>query len=185
MSEIVIGANSYDVYQDVEEIDIYAAAMIGDAGDGWRAADADTQARAGVTATRIIDRLAWAGSKADEYQAHAWPRKDLTYPDGQPVDPGVIPTELLEADCEIAAALAAGLDVQPDPNTEATRMLKANGVQIEYFRTIIGTTIPLPLSVMQLVGFWLGGSTGVIGSESFGTCEKTAFDRQYNVNTPF
>lgn len=185
MTEITIGANTYEVYQDVAEISVYADGMIGDQGDAWRAADATTQARAGVSSTRILNRLVWAGTLTDGYGPLAWPRSGLVYADGSPVDPSVIPTQVLDANSEIATALTAGLVIQPDPNAEATRILKAGSVMIEYFRTVDGQVLPLPLAVFQLIGLWLSGAGGALGlSIASGVCEKTSFDREYRPNIP-
>lgn len=183
---ITIGAQDYEAYETVAQISTYAAAAIGDAPDAWRAADADTQGRAGVSATRTLDRQSWQGTMTDPNQGHAFPRTGLTYADGTAVDPTAIPQQLLDADSELAMALTAGATFETDASTEnATRRLKAGSVEIEYFR-IPGTGTRFPLAVMELIGLWLGGLSTVDGSEASGVCDKTSFGRpNYDLSRGF
>ncbi len=169
MAVITTGGNDYPAYQTVAEIDIYAAAAVGDTADGWNAADPTTQAPAAVSASRLIDRQQWQGEKTDPTQAEAFPRTGLYYPDGTAVPSDVVPQQVLDANSELAMDLLAGGTVQTDPSTQQqTRMLKAGSVTIEYFN-IPGTGTRFPLTVMELIGFWLGGMAGAVGSESTGT----------------
>lgn len=185
MSEIEIGPNAYQVYQTVDEITVYADGQIGTSGDGWRAADPDDLPRAAISSTRLLDRLVWDGAPTDDYQPLAWPRTGLLDANGVALDPTVIPQAVLDANSEIATALAAGLQIQPDPNAPETQLLKAGSVTIQYFRTIEGTLLPLPLAVMQLIGLWLGSRVAFASSISTGTHERTSFDREYRPIQPF
>ena len=96
MSEITVGGSIFEVYQTVAEIDAYADGAIGDNADAWRAADADTQARAGVSATRLIDRQTWLGDKAAESQALAFPRTGLVDAAGADVSSDFTPQQVLD-----------------------------------------------------------------------------------------
>ncbi len=169
MATITISGNDYEAYQTVAEIDVYAAAAVGDAAAGWNLADPTTQAPAAVSASRLIDRQQWQGEKTDPAQAEAFPRTGLFYPDGTEVPSDEVPQQVLDANSELAMDLLAGSTVQSDPSTQQqTRRLKAGSVEIEYFN-IPGTGTRFPQTVMELIGFWLGGQAGVVGSESTGT----------------
>lgn len=170
MASIEINGNAYPAYQTVEEIDIYAAAAVGDAAAGWNASTEDAQAPAAVSASRLIDRQQWQGEKTDPAQAEAFPRTGLFYPDGTAVPSDAVPQQVLDANSELAMDLLAGSTVQTDQSTQQqTRRLKAGSVEIEYFN-IPGTGTRFPQTVMELLGFWLGNLSGVAGSESTGTC---------------
>lgn len=174
MASITINGNDYPAYQTVEEIDIYAAAAVGDAAVAWNLADVTTQAPAAVSSSRLIDRQVWQGEKTDPAQEEAWPRTGLFFPDGTAVPSDAVPQQVLDANSELAMDLINGSTVQTDPSTQQqTRMLKAGSVTIEYFN-IPGTGTRFPQTVMELIGFWLGSISSAIGSEATGTCEKSA-----------
>ncbi len=169
MATITIAGNDYPAYQTVDEISIYAAAAVGDAATAWNEADLTTQAPAAVSASRLIDRQQWQGEKTDPDQIPAFPRTGLYYPDGTAVPSDVVPEQVLDANSELAMDLLSGSTVQTDPSTQQqTRRLKAGSVEIEYFN-IPGTGTRFPQTVMELIGFWLGGMAGAIGSEATGT----------------
>ncbi len=182
MTTITIGANTYTVYQSVAEIDVYADAAIGDDADAWRAADEDTKARAGVTATRTLDRQSWQGEKTDESQELAFPRTGLTDADGNAVASDTVPDQVLQANSELALALIGGQPVQNDPASNGlTRKLKAGSAEIEYFRAIT-TAARFPGPVQELIGIWLGGGSASLysGSDATGVDGCTAFGKDNN-----
>lgn len=185
-AEITIGSDTFSAYEDVATITTYANGAVGEAADAWRAADpADTQPRAGVSATRTLDRQSWQGTMTDPDQGHAFPRTGLTYADGSAVDPLTIPQQFLDANSELAIDLTAGATFDTDPSTaNNTRRLKAGSVEIEYFR-VPGSGTRFPLSVMELIGLWLGGVSTVDGSEASGVDDCTSFDRQYDLSRGF
>jgi hypothetical protein len=181
MATITIGGTDYTAYQSVAEIDTYAAAATGDAAVAWRAADPDTKARGGVSASRSIDRLAWSGAKTDPAQTPQWPRTGLTYPDGTPVDPETNPQQLLDANSEMAMMMVAGVDPQAGANT--IRRQKAGSVEVEYFREL-GVVGKFPTVILELVGFWLGGGLAA-ETEATGVCEPSAFRSSFGLNRGF
>ena len=175
MSEITVGGSIFEVYQTVAEIDAYADGAIGDNADAWRAADADTQARAGVSATRLIDRQTWLGDKAAESQALAFPRTGLVDAAGADVSSDFTPQQVLDADCELAMAPAAGATVQDQSDTTSlTRRLKAGSVELEYFRQISGGT-RFPQIVQELIGLWLSSNATLLSGIASGVDSLTSF----------
>lgn len=174
MATITINGNDYPTYQTVAEIDIYAAGAVGDAASAWNTAETDAKPPAAVSASRLIDRQQWQGEKTDPDQVEAFPRTGLYYIDGTPVPSDVVPQQVIDANSELAMDLLAGSSVQTDPSTQQqTRMLKAGSVTIEYFN-LPGTGTRFPLAVMELLGFWLGNVSDVLGSEATGTCKPAA-----------
>lgn len=174
---VTINGTEYEVYQDVDEITLYAQAQLGSDADNWLAGDPLQQARAAVSATRLLDQLAWTGAPTDEYQPLAWPRDGMFDALGAPLPDNVIPQGVLDCDSLIAMALLNGSPVENDPNAQTTRMLKAGSVAIEYFRNIEPLSI-LPQNMLQLVGLWLGGTTPFVG-EASGTHGHTSFNQEY------
>lgn len=70
----------------------------------WYVTEPNTQDRALKTATKIIDRLNFAGSKTDELQENQFPR-------GSDTD---VPQDIKDACCEIAFALVDGVDIEKE-----------------------------------------------------------------------
>jgi hypothetical protein len=177
MAEVTIGSETYFVYADVPDADAYLEASVGEAADAWRNADEVSKARALVSGTRAIDAQAWKGEKTDAGQEGAFPRTGLTYPDGSAVPSDEVPPEVVNASIELASMLNAGLPIYPaEARQTVARRLKAGSVEIENFRQF-GFLAIFPSAVMRLLGFWLAGAggTGFGGSESFGTCGRSAF----------
>jgi len=78
--------------------------------DAWDNADDTDKTKALEEGTRMIDRLNFAGEKAEESQTLQFPRGTDT----------VIPGDIKYADCEIALALLDGVD--PEIEFENLRM---------------------------------------------------------------
>jgi len=181
--DVVINGNTYSAYADLVTANLYLAAQI-QAVD-WAGATDDQKGSALVTMSRIIDRTRWQGTQTDGYEDHAWPRSGLSYPDGTPVDPNSIPSQIVDACCEGAALLIAGDTFQDTASTfNTTKVLKAGSVMIENFRQI-GPQPRFPQIIQELIGLWLGGSTTPRGAVSSGTCGKTIFNETYDVNRGF
>jgi hypothetical protein len=177
MAQVEIGGETYEVYADIPDADAYLEASVGEAADAWRDADEVSKARALVSGTRAIDAQTWKGAKTDPDQPLAFPRTGLSYPDGTPVDPDVVPPEVVTASIELAAMLNAGISIYPaEARATVARRLKAGSVEIENFRQF-GYLGIFPSAIMRLLGFWLigAGAQGLGGSQSYGTCGKSAF----------
>ncbi len=70
--------------------------------------DPAVQAACLVTATQLLDQLAWVGSRVDTVQALAWPRSGARIPDGWGTfATTVLPPALVRAACLLAFWLAS------------------------------------------------------------------------------
>lgn len=176
MAIITINGTDYQVYETVDDITAFAQAQFGSSADTWLAADPTLQARAGVSSTRILNPLQWDGTPSATPQPLAWPRTGLSDANSAPLDPTVIPQQVLDANSLIAMSLVSGDPVQTDPNAQVTRILKAGSAMLEYFRNIDAPTL-FPQPIMELIGLWLGGDP--LAPEDFGTCGRTKFDQEY------
>lgn len=188
MATVDINGELYFVYADVETADDYLAASVGEAADAWRDADDTAKARALVSGFRAIDAQSWKGEKTDEAQEGDFPRTGLFYRDGSAVPSDEVPPEVVQANIELGAMLNAGISIDPaEARSTTARRLKAGSVEIENFRQF-GALAIFPSAVQKLLGFWLAGSggSGIGGSESFGTCGRSAFRRpQYKPSRGF
>lgn len=180
---ITIGAVSYDAYASNQIADDYMAAQISSAGTAWRAASETDQDRALVSATRLIDRQTWQGTRDDQYFPLAFPRSGLVDADGAAVDAYSVPQRVVDACCELAAALLDGSAVQDQASTESlTQSLSAGSVSISYFRSAEQTAGRFPQPVQELIGLWLTGASILLVGAATGTDEESAFSADYSLN---
>lgn len=172
---VTIDGVEYDVYADIATADLYLNASTDAA--AWRAADDDGKGRALVTATRVLDRMAYPGQKTDPDQALQWPRSNTGLAG---VEDGVIPQQLIDACCELASQIANGVDVTNQQSTATgIKRQKAGSVEIEYFYGAGGIPLRLPLPVWELIRGLLGGDGAGGGARAFGTCGRSGIDRTY------
>ena len=105
-------------------------------GPTWRAAEDAARSLALVASSSSLDALTWAGRPQSEGQRpRAWPRLDVTYPDGAIVPDGTLPIPIQQAAIILAAnSLTTAAAVQPAAiGAAASRKIKAGAVEIEYF----------------------------------------------------
>lgn len=169
MAQVTIGGNNYDVYANVADADEYFAGAI-DA-DAWRESDADTKARALVTATRWIDAQCWKE-----------PKPDPTAPVEPFIQACIVLAGMLTADPSLYSTMSGATA----SNTGALKRMKAGSVELEYFGTTNGLTMlgsgnrPFPDNVMAMLGSLLcepeGGAFGIGGAASFDTCRPSYFE---------
>lgn len=179
MGIVTIGSNDYFSYAEVADADIYLAASSNAA--AWRDAEDDTKARALISATRILDRMAWVGDKTDGIdQVNAWPRTSTGITD---LDDDVTPQAIADACCELASSIVDGTDWTNQQSTEnQTQSLKAGSVEIVYFRGAEGTALPLPQAAWQLVAPYMGGGSSMLtGAMSCGTEMCNPLERSLGV----
>jgi hypothetical protein len=176
---VTIGPTEYEVYSDIPTADQFLAADASAAGTAWRAqADDTVKARDLVTATRILDRQRWPGTKTDENQERAFPRDDMG---SDCATDGVIPQDLIDACSLLAAYIEAGVDVNGTLSEQTSIKRQAAGsVSIEYFRQFDIARFPLP--VQELLNCLLAGSASVGGVISNGTDECSDFEHSYSPN---
>lgn len=145
-------ANSYITLADAEtyfESHLYSS--------DW---DAETDANkdiALVMATRLLDNMFdWAGAQTDTTQALRWPRvgmlaaNELEY-----VENDEIPTELKNAQCELAQALIrADRTLDSDIEVNKLRALSAGPVSLQFDVGVVAKIIPD--SVYHSIPRWWG-----------------------------
>lgn len=128
-------------------------------GAAWSATvDADKQARCVIEASAQLSRLDWSGQRTHETQALAFPRTDVTDPDGYTVPSNALPAWLLDAHARQALylyTLAATpyTDVGLAPGTE----LRVGPIALTP-DTVVGTLSP---DVRSIIAPYLRASRGV------------------------
>jgi hypothetical protein len=182
MPTVIIGGETFEVYEDVAAIDAYMEGSPSSSGAAWRAqTDEDEKARAAVGATRYLNRLPWLGEKAAESQTLEWPRTGIT-----DVDEAVTPEKVLEAFYELAGLINAGEPIGDTPGFAAAeaRRLKAGSVEIENFRSL--AVQRYPQIVLDLLRDYLSSGASLDGgSYATGTAKKSQFRRGYGLTHGF
>ena len=157
MSEIDIDGTEYEAYSDVETADLYMAASLST--ENWDAASDDTKGKALVTASRLLDRQLWRGTKTgtgSPAQVLAWPRTGTGVTG---VEDDVIPEGIINGSIELARYLLDGVDVQNEQNiSQKISSMRAGSVALTFFRGAEGVAYRFPLIVQELVGPYLAGS---------------------------
>lgn len=172
---VTIDGHEYDVYADIATADLYLAADSSAAGAAWRAeTDADTKGRHLVTATRLIDRQRWPGTKSDELQEHAFPRDGMN---SECAEDGLIPQDVIDASSLLAAHLEAGVDLTGATQEQNVKQQSAGSVSIEYFRAF-EEAARFPLDVQELLSCLVSGANtspaGGVISTGTGRCSDFA-----------
>jgi hypothetical protein len=156
MMDVEIDGTTYPAHADVATASAYLAADVN--AQPWRDAEEIDQARALVTATRILDRQPWREGYATDA---AWL--------------AMIP----DATAELAAQIIGGYDASNQQTTaQSIRRQKAGSVEIEYFRGAEGQPLRLPLPVWELIRpFLAGGGVGLAGSIAHGVDGRSITER--------
>lgn len=163
MGTLTISNNDYSVYGDLAGREVYFAASL--RGDLYTAASADQQNKAHVTATRMLDRQSWFGSKSEDDQANAFPRSGLSYPDGTTVDSASVPVEIIRGTYELILSLLGDENVETSSGEEAqVKQVKAGTASVEFFEKSAeaeaqSAALVLPKTVQDLVTPFLRASS--------------------------
>lgn len=169
---LVVGTNSYVSRADATT---YFADSLRSA--SWVALADTTKDQALVTATRMLDRQLWAGTKTSDSQELEWPRTGVTDAYGNVVDPDTVPQSIIDACCELALSLALNPSGETNANAGSNikRVSAAKGTDIEFFRPT--TAGRFPTIVQELIRGFLGGTSSVasIGGEVSGNCGVSQF----------
>lgn len=124
----------------------------------WTAASDGDKDIALVDAARQMDMMFdWFGSRATENQGLRFPRFGVYDPDGWMYDSNEIPTELKDAQCEIALGSLTE-DRTDDPEGIGIKRVKAGSVEVEFdsLKTK-GAIPPIVLSMLRHLGNYLPG----------------------------
>lgn len=155
MPKITIGSEIYTVYADVAAADLYAAGAMGAGADKWRNAEAAIKERALISATRTLERQKWQSG----YDAF---------------DKRVAVTNIVNASIEIAFALLNKSSLETATTGQTKKRVKAEGVEIEYFRGAEGPAFRFPRNIHELLLPYMGG-TGTMGPVSAGVDRASIF----------
>ena len=175
---VVVGTDSYVTNAE-------AIAYLADAinGQGWASLDVAAQDRALITATRMIDRARWQGSRTVDGQTLAWPRTDVTC-FGVAVDSATVPDRIKTGQIELANLLSIRPAVETNPTgaqTTGLRRVQAGTVQLEFWarsdNVDIASLRRFPTIVHELIGCFLQSSVDVAGNQAFGVNDDSSFDR--------
>lgn len=181
---VSIGGTEYEIYADVPTSDAYMAAEISAAATKWRDAtltDEDAKSRALVSATRLIDRQVWPGTKTEpDYQELAWPRTGTGITG---VDPDIVPQQIIDASILLAAEINNGSSVVGSDSTDTRKKRqKAGSVEIEYFRDLDGGK-RFPTAVEELLRQMRGSAMlSSVTTSGVDTCSR--FTTDYGQNIP-
>lgn len=172
MTTLVVGENTYI---DLAGADAYFDDSLKFA--SWDALTDDVKSKALVTATRMLDRQTWAGTKTDESQDLQWPRSGVTDKYGNAIDSSTVPQQILEAQCELALSIALDPSVETNSSTSGNiKFLKAGEAEIGYFTPTRGGRFPT--IIQELVGQFMGAAASAAnsgGAYVSGTCERSHF----------
>ena len=195
MPNIKIGATFHPVYEDKAAADEYFKAA--SHGAPWLAADSSVRNQLLVTASRVFERESWLGDptlpidKSDPVSQPAgtqpleWGRTGLTDKNGVAIDSASIPQDVVDGNFELALALLNDATVQTaDPTGSNVKVEKSTqrvegaltvSSETQYFTPTLGSSNPYPGIVMDLIGQFLAGRSGLVLSFTSGTDAVSAF----------
>lgn len=182
ISVLTVGGNNYTAYAALAEADERLAAdPVRKA--TWEALSADDKKIRLVAATRRLDHFSWAGEKAGgSVQELAFPRKNMTHPDGTAVPDNDVPKAVEIATILLAGSIAitaADADIGTSGSNE--KRLKAGPAEIEFFRPVDGKALQ-DETAFEYIKPYLAKGTGGVGQLASGTGESSSFDTGYGLN---
>lgn len=127
--------------------------------EAWDDATADEQARALVTATRmIVQKLSgrWRGYAATETQALPFPRFGVYTRNDYPMPTNIVPEDLKVATIELARLLLEG-NAGVTAGADTLKQLKAGPVEL-VFRDDVPVTSGFPDAVYDMIAYLTTGS---------------------------
>lgn len=154
------GATNANTYALAADADTLAGELFPEP-TAWLAADTETQARALVTATRLLDELGWPGKRVTDTQALAWPRTDVRRPGpgGLTYDTTMIPAAVVWATARLAIWLLerpAGEDPLAASHAGLSSLSLGSELSLS-FEGGAGARSPLALFLDQQIRPRLGG----------------------------
>jgi hypothetical protein len=121
----------------------------------WTAATPDDQARALISATRLLDdQVRWYGTPTTPTQALAWPMQGQIDYYGRPIDPDSIPSTIKDATATYGLALlevpASTVSVSADAGIKSKRL---GDTSVTYRDTVLVKTPAqqMPLEVRRML----------------------------------
>lgn len=182
-----------EVYAGLTATKDYVAALYGDAADAFIALTDNDKSRILVAVTRYIDRWTWDGEAGLSGTTLQFPRTALLDSDGTAISDATQLAAVASAVGELCALAAEDPDVLRAPDTSANiQSAGAGGAQVTFFNPTsakLGTATPLPQVVQQLLGAWLGSTSGAtaLGGDGQDGCSTSDFaaSRRLDRNWPW
>ena len=171
LTTITINSMDYPSYATIAEADTYLA-IDRARSEAWSTLDETVKGQRLAAATRRMDGLGWAGRRASEAQATAWPRMGMT-----PEPSAPIPPELEQATILLAGGLAAGLvDASGDGSEAAIQSERLGPFAATYFHPRRQSRVErlLGADALALVSQWLEGPS-IAAPVATGTDGESAF----------
>jgi hypothetical protein len=119
MPSTPITGTSGNSYATIASADTYLGDSVR-AGLNWSAVDNDTKARSLITATRLLDKQCFIGSKTNTAQTLEWPRTGVTDADGNSVATDTVPDGIINGCIELAYELSQDETLRRRRTPEAT-----------------------------------------------------------------
>lgn len=162
---LAVGTNTYVSLED-------ASAFLDDSASGapWAELDEDTQNRCLLTATRLLERQCWNGTKTDPVQVMQHPREGLVNKNGEAVDSSTVAQEVIDAECELAFLISQDADQETAGGIgNNISSVGAGSAKVSFFRPTGGAggvgSQRFPPIVFELIGQFMCGFGG--GSPPF------------------
>lgn len=128
VKETGAGLTTSNSYANVSDGDTYHDTRLHV--DDWTNASTADKEKALMWATQLLDDMVdWNGRKTDDDQALDWPRYQIYDEDGYYIPHNTIPSEIVNATCELARNLLSE-DITDSPDTLGFSYLRAGDVAI-------------------------------------------------------
>jgi hypothetical protein len=178
MGSVTVDGNAYDVYGDLADATLYLAGGVTPGAVAWRALSSNEKQRRILAARILLDRQPWAGDAVNgPLPALQWPRTGVTYADGTPVSSATVPQEVVWAEYELAAVMAASGDAYGALNSGSNiERVKAGPVEVEFFTGTNGQATPLPKVAWDYVGQFMASAGAAAVGKVSGACGESHFD---------
>jgi hypothetical protein len=127
--------------------------------EAWDAAEDADKDIALAAATSRLDQEVYAGEKASQDQRLKWPRLYLCNEDGYDLSSTAYPRELVEATCELAAAILTDPATLDASGLGAYKSLTVGPLSLQ---PVGATQAALPPSIGRLLRLWRVGGNRVV-----------------------
>lgn len=168
---------SANSYVSVAAADTYFELLLH--ADNWTAATTGTKEKALATATNMMDRKNWQGSKTSDSQPLEWPRTGVTDKNGDVVASDSLPQALLDGCCELALSLINDATVQTAAATggDNVKSMTTGKTSVDFFSpsSPIPSGATFPAIAQEYLGQFLALSSTAIPYVD-GTDVESEFD---------
>lgn len=180
--------NSTNSYNTIAELDDYLDDSLR-GGLTWEATDPDTKARAAITATRLIDRLTYEGTKTSAVQDLEFPRDGLTDKYGDALPDATTPEEVLDAHAELTLELVLDSELEARISTaegQTFKRVKAGSVELENFLPGAFVSITrFPSRIQNLLAPFVAGADVALSENIGDSSAASQFDDCDEYGTTF